>query len=209
MEKLKKIWWTLASGYSDNRETIEKLWLEILAYYSADNRFYHNFRHLAYMLEKAESYKKGIADFDTFLFSIFYHDIIYDINRQDNEYQSSVKAMECLTKLGVGQQQISKCMQQILATMDHEKRDDADTDLFTDIDLSILGEEWSVYEDYCQKIRQEYNIYPDSVYNAGRIIVLKHFLNMEKIFKTLEFHGSHESRARVNLQKELDLLIGV
>ncbi len=206
MEKLKNTWWILASGYSNDEDVIEHLWSEIQTYHSAVNRFYHNLHHLVFMLEKAESFKRNIICFDTFLFSIFYHDIIYDINRQDNEYQSSLKARECMTNLGVPEEQISKCMDQILATKDHEERKDPDTNLFTDIDLAILGEEWNVYEDYTKKIRLEYSIYPGDIYNSGRINVLKHFLDMEKIYKTSEFYNRCEKRARVNLEKEIELL---
>lgn len=208
MDKLKKQWYQLVSNYSSDQETIKELWEELKASYSETNRYYHNLDHLTFILEKAGAFRKEIKDYDTFLFSIFYHDIIYDINRQDNEYQSSIKAMESLKKLNVPEPMISKCMQQILATMDHAKRDDPDLDLFTDVDLAVLGEEWKVYEAYKNKIRAEYGAYPDDIYNSGRLVVLKRFLNMEKIFKTPEFYQSHEKSARENLQKEMENIAG-
>lgn len=207
MEKLKSIWWTLASRFTDDQKIIVELWDDIQTQYSSENRYYHSLDHLEYMMETARSNKKAINDYDTILFSIFYHDIIYDINRQDNEYQSSIIAQKSLTKLGVPEPQIRNCMQQTLATMSHDQRDDADINLFIDIDLAVLGEEWEMYDEYRKKIRAEYGIYPDAIYNSGRIVILKYFLNMEKIFKTPVFYDNHETRARENLKKELELLL--
>jgi predicted metal-dependent HD superfamily phosphohydrolase len=92
---------------------------------------------------------------------------------------------------------------QILATKGHTVSTDNDTNLFTDADLSILGESWELYQEYFQKIRKEYAIYPDAVYNPGRTKVLNHFLSMERIFKTDIFHEKFELNAKNNLTREL------
>jgi predicted metal-dependent HD superfamily phosphohydrolase len=63
-----------------------------------------------------------------------------------------------------------------------------------------------LYSDYYKNVRKEYSIYPNLLYNPGRKKVLKHFLAMGKIFKTDYFYQKFEKNARLNLQKELDLL---
>lgn len=203
---LKNIWQDLTSRFTGDQETVDRLWAELSGQYSAVNRHYHNLDHLAYMIEKANQFKDHIEDFETFLFSIFYHDIIYDVLRQDNESLSALKARECLVKLGVPNEKINKCQQQILATKDHKNSPDKDTDFLLDIDLAVLGEEWSVYEQYMKKIRDEYAIFPDSIYNPGRQKVLKHFLDMPEIFKTPEFRYKYEDQVKANLGKELAVL---
>lgn len=74
------------------------------------------------------------------------------------------------------------------------------------IDLSILGADWDIYQTYIKNIRTEYKIYPDFAYNKGRIKVLQHFLDLEKIYKTAELQERFESQARRNLQQEIALL---
>lgn len=44
------------------------------------------------------------------------------------------------------------------------------------------------------------------MYNRGRKKALKHFLEMDRIFKTDYFFQKYENQARINLQKELEIL---
>jgi predicted metal-dependent HD superfamily phosphohydrolase len=83
---------------------------------------------------------------------------------------------------------------------------DSDINIFTDADLSVLGQDWNTYENYLIQIRKEYSIYPDFVYNSGRKKVLQHFLSMERIFKTNNFFEKLEAQAKENLQRELEQL---
>ena len=78
--------------------------------------------------------------------------------------------------------------------------------LFTDADFSILGAHWETYSIYSQNVRKEYSIYPDLVYNPGRKKVLKHFLEMTRIYKTDYFYSKLEELAKCNLLGELDTL---
>jgi predicted metal-dependent HD superfamily phosphohydrolase len=103
--------------------------------------------------------------------------------RSDNEEKSAGLAVERLGLLSLDEIQISKCNSQILATKSHMISNDNDTNLFTDADLSILGQDWNAYLQYAANIRKEYGMYTDSVYNAGRTKVLKHFLEMEGSLK--------------------------
>jgi predicted metal-dependent HD superfamily phosphohydrolase len=71
------------------------------------------------------------------------------------------------------------------------------------MDLCILGADPIKYVDYCGRIRKEYNIIPDIIYKPGRAKVLKHFLEMERIFKTKHFFQLYEEQARLNIGAEL------
>jgi predicted metal-dependent HD superfamily phosphohydrolase len=84
----------------------------------------------------------------------------------------------------------------------HAISNNADTNLFTDADLSVLGESRDQYEKYCFQVRREYAIYPDIVYKPGRKKVISHFLQMERIFKTTAFSDRYEKQARENLHWE-------
>ena len=205
MDKLRNIWNELTAHYTDNTELIDERWVEIEKRYSEKKRYYHNLTHLTYMTEKAMHYKDRLTDPDTVLFSIFYHDIIYNPRRQNNEQKSAEFAKNRLTRLGLPSDQIARCQHQITATAHQTTAvyDDSDTNYLVDFDLAILGESREVYEDYARKIRKEYAIYPAFLYKKGRKKVLHYFLAMDSIFKTKEFHAQYEQRARENLKAEL------
>ncbi|MGV3503592.1 MAG: hypothetical protein ACO1O1_07780 [Adhaeribacter sp.] len=206
MIDLKHVWEELACRYTGNLSLAHGLWSEIHHQYTARKRHYHNLRHLAYMAGLALEYEKLLDDPDTLLFSIFYHDIIYRIKSAENEQKSAAVALEKLTKLGFPPAKVARCAQQILATKSHGFSLDPDTNFLLDFDLAILGESPDVYHDYARKIRAEYALYPDFLYNTGRKKVLQHFLEMEHIFKTGPFLGKYEQQARINLQNELTVL---
>lgn len=80
--------------------------------------------------------------------------------------------------------------------------EDPDAALFIDADLSILGKSPPVYNSYSKQIRQEYAVYPDTLYLPGRKKVILHFLEMPRIYKTDFFYEKYEEQARKNLRRE-------
>jgi len=206
MDELKKIWNELTLKYPVEYSLIEELWAEIEKEYSTENRYYHNLAHLYYMIDKVYKFKDRLKDIGTIMFSIFYHDIVYDTNRQDNEQRSAMIATDRLAKLGLPVDKILKCQNQILATKGHETNADNDTNYLIDIDLAILGEIPENYKDYAKKIRSEYSSYPSPIYNDGRKKVLQSFLDMDRIFKTDECYQKYERQARENLKAEINEL---
>lgn len=206
VESLKSLWTKLTSSFSSDSDMIEDFWEEIEKSYTHKERHYHNLSHLAYMLEKAQQHASHIEDFPVLQFSIFYHDIIYNAQRQDNEEKSAEVAQSRLAGLGLSETRIQKCFDQIIATKSHKSEVDNDIHYLLDFDLGILGESYSLYEVYTQNIRKEYSIYPDFMYKKGREKVLQHFLDMERIFKTEAFYSQYENQAKENLKTELDLL---
>jgi predicted metal-dependent HD superfamily phosphohydrolase len=200
---MKPIFIRLVQNYSGDTARIEELWNEIEKNYSDKKRHYHNLSHLENLTQQLSPFKEIISDWDIVLFSVFYHDVIYNTLKQDNEEKSALLAEARLKSLGIGNDKIEKCKSIILATKSHELNKDNDVNLFTDADLSILGAKWDEYSVYAKQIRKEYSIYPDLIYNPGRKKVLHHFLNMKNIFKTPEFYDRFEKQARVNLAREL------
>lgn len=203
MEDLAITWQKLATKYTDNNQLVRELWKEIENSYTAQNRHYHNLAHLSYMVDHTTNYHSKLSDPDTVLFSIFYHDIVYNTMRQDNEQKSADLARKRLSQLQVPDDNITRCGTQIVATQNHAPSNDADTNYLLDFDLAILGENPIIYREYTQKIRKEYARYPDFLYRRGRKKVLQHFLAMNRIFGTDAFYERYEQTARDNLKAEL------
>ena len=199
---LKNIFFSLAKKYTADESLIKKSWDKIDTAYSSGSRHYHTLLHLDNMLRQLEQVTDQIQDWDTILFALFYHDIIYKAAKNNNEEKSADYAKLDLQSIGFPAERISKCVQLILATKKHLESNDSDTNFFTDADLSILGQDWQVYENYFRQIRKEYSIYPDIIYKPGRKKVLEHFLAMQRIYKSDYFYEKLEANAKRNLLRE-------
>jgi predicted metal-dependent HD superfamily phosphohydrolase len=203
---LKQTFINLLIKYTNDSHLIEELWHEIEQHYAHRKRHYHTLNHLENLLEQLTEIKPMIKDWDVVLFSLYYHDVIYNALRQDNEQKSAELAEKRMKSINIPLEIIENCKAQIMATKAHFLSENEDTNYFTDADLSILGQNWETYSTYYQNVRKEYAIYPDFVYNPGRKKVLKHFLAMGSIFKTAYFYEKFEQQARVSLEKELKIL---
>lgn len=211
MQKLKAImlkdtFIELLTTYTNNNQLINELWTEVETHYSDKNRHYHTLQHLDKLLVQLTEVKDAIHNWETILFTLYYHDIIYKSLNSDNEEKSATLAEKRMKQISVPDDMIVLCKKQILATKTHLSSTESDTNYFTDADLSILGQDWETYSLYYKNVRKEYIIYPDLVYNPGRKKVLNHFLTMDRIFKTNFFYDRFEVQAKRNLQKEIALL---
>lgn len=196
----------LVKSFSGDLQLPETRWQEIENAYSAKQRHYHTLTHLENLLRELAPAKEQIQDWEAVLFALFYHDIVYKATGKDNEEKSAELAQKRLETLFFPPERTARCVAHILATKGHAGSTDPDTDLFTDADLSILGKDENVYQEYYQQVRKEYAIYPDLLYKPGRKKVLQHFLSMERIFKTAHFFDLYEKQAHKNLQAELRTL---
>ncbi|HEY9046163.1 MAG TPA: hypothetical protein VIN08_09715 [Ohtaekwangia sp.] len=195
---------TVARYHADDR-VATKLWSEVEKHYTSGKRYYHTLTHLENLLQELWSLRDCIQNWDCIIFSIAYHDIVYNTLSKDNEEKSAAFAAERLKEISFPVQRIDQCTAQILATKSHTVSQDSDTNFFTDADLSILGADWEVYHEYTKNIRKEYSFYPDLLYKPGRKKVLEHFLSMSRIFKTEQFFSRFEENARKNLLQELQV----
>ena len=206
MSNLKEIFSNLLINYTTNSSLINELWDEVEKNYSGKKRHYHTLQHLENLLITLTEVKSEIQHWESILFTLFYHDIIYTALKSDNEENSALLAEKRMQQLSVSNDIIERCKNQILATKSHSKSTDSDTNYFTDADLSVLGQPWEIYSLYYKNVRKEYAIYPDFIYNTGRKKVIQHFLSMNSIYKTDYFYNQFEKVAKENLMKELSSL---
>ncbi|RYG25941.1 MAG: hypothetical protein EOO01_42370 [Chitinophagaceae bacterium] len=201
---LTTIFLKLVSKYTRDTSLANNLWLEIFTKYSDAKRHYHNIDHLDNMIQELTQVQQNIQDWETTLFAVFYHDIVYDVTKSTNEAESAALAKKRLTEIGFPMDRTEKCMRMILATKAHGTSEDSDTNFLLDADLAIFGGSPDEYYEYTQQIRQEYSIYPDFMYDRGRKKVLRKFLKQKSISTTKFFRDLYETNARINLESELE-----
>jgi predicted metal-dependent HD superfamily phosphohydrolase len=203
---MKEIFLALARRYSASASLAVELWTEIEKSYTAHKRHYHNLTHLQDLHQALIPHHLKISDWDVTLFAVYYHDLVYNVLKSNNEERSAVLAEKRMQALKVPEEKIWRVKNHIRATKAHAGSIDPDTDIFVDADLSILGSNGPTYLQYADNIRKEYSIFPNVVYKNGRAKVLQYFLNREKIFTTETFFSLYENQARINIKRELDRL---
>lgn len=113
---LKEIFLYLLARYTNNDNLINELWMEIEKHYTSQKRHYHTLQHLENLLNKLTEVKADLSHWETTLFTLFYHDIIYNPLKSDNEEKSAEFSERRMKQISVPQEIIKRCKAQILAT---------------------------------------------------------------------------------------------
>lgn len=193
---------TLMSPYGPSETAVRDCYAELVAHYTAAERFYHNLNHIEQTLTIAAELQSLAADYPAVQLALWFHDAIYDSRAADNEVQSAALAHRWLANLGVPRAVSQRVQQQIMATKSHTPTT-IDEQIVVDADLAILGAEAAVYTAYSQAIRQEYAWVEPEPYRQGRSQVLRLFLQRPRIYHTTLLYEQLETAARYNMEKEL------
>jgi predicted metal-dependent HD superfamily phosphohydrolase len=204
---LKSQWQNFARQYSTDERGIESAFNLLVEHYSEKHRVYHNLSHLKSLVSLSETFTDKIQDRNALWFAIWFHDCIYETQKNDNEERSAELAGEALSRLSVPDETISIVQAMILATKHHQANEQSeDLKLFLDLDLSILGFEETLYQAYSRAIRKEYSWVEEQVYKQARKKVLSNFLERPQIYFTRAVADIFESSARRNISNEINQL---
>ncbi|MFL0095379.1 HD domain-containing protein [Tenacibaculum maritimum] len=193
------------SLYSQEQNLIRSLWLEINDHYTEKHRTYHNKTHLIELLNYFDTYNEQVLNPTILELSIFYHHIIYNVWKKNNEEKSALLAINKLAKINLAPTDLILIQQQILATKTHFTEDN-DTKWLIDFNLGILGKPYKTYQNCAQLIRKEYKLIPQTIYKKRRKKVLTHFIQKSFIYATDSFRNLYEKQAKSNLINELNSL---
>jgi predicted metal-dependent HD superfamily phosphohydrolase len=173
---------------------------ELVAAYTAPGRHYHNLTHIEDCLG-ALARVENLSPLEREILSaaIWWHDVVYDATRSDNE-ELSAQLAEQHVRHDL-RQEVGRL---IRLTKTHDVQpDDRLGAILISIDLSILGAEPARYEAYAAAIRQEFIHVPEGDYRAGRARVLSQFAGRPVIFPDAAFAARYDRPARENLAREL------
>ena len=175
----------------------------LIAAYNAPGRHYHNLAHIRDCLVKL-AHVDGLSDAERDILSeaIWWHDVVYDPSRPDNE-ELSARLAEAHIRPDL-RHEVGRL---IRLTQTHQvERQDRLGAILISIDLSILGAEPARYDAYAAAIRKEFAHVPDGDYRVGRARVLKQFAARPFIFPDAGFAEAYDRQARENLARELEAL---
>lgn len=189
-------------GLPENETTLAGL----SAAYRQPHRHYHTRQHIADCLAHFDALRHEAGQPHAVELAIWFHDAVYDPYRSDNEQASADWAERFLRGNGAPATLRDRVQALILATRHDAIATDHDMAILIDIDLSILGSAPDAYDEYRHAIRREYHWVPGILFRRNRRAVLGSFLRRERIYLTGHFHASHETRARRNIETELEML---
>lgn len=207
LQQLQVRFFRLAKAHRLPTTTAEPYWKELQEQYEQPQRHYHNLVHLNNMLTLLDAYATNGKEVTALEFAIWYHDLIYDIMRKDNEIQSANRFKQLWAPY-VPEEVLRRVEIYIVATEGHQPRSTYEEErLFLDWDLAILAAEPPVYQKYSAAIAQEYSsLYSPAVYKMGRRYVLEHFMEREELFLTPYYQQHYRLAAQANLQQEWNQL---
>jgi predicted metal-dependent HD superfamily phosphohydrolase len=182
----------------------ELLWKNFVSLYTEDNRHFHDLLHIEDCLTKLDNWPTYIPATmrDTIELAIWFHDIIYDTRKADNEESSAALTIHYLR----GHTLATDCHALILATRHKQTAGMREEEIMCDIALSILGAEPEIYRRYTENIRKEYHWVETDQYAEARAKILTNFLDRERLFQTPSAHERWEKQARLNIAKERAVL---
>lgn len=174
---------------------------ELLHAYHQPQRHYHTEQHLCeclYWWQRCRTHMHAPAEV---ALALFYHDVVYDPKRHDNERQSAVW-MQTHTQDRLPPACLQRIQAWIHATAHHHVEDVSTAgDLLwvLDIDLAILSADTERFQEYERQIRLEYRHVPLLIYRYKRRQVLRQFAQRHPLYHTGFFKTHLEVAAKRNL----------
>jgi predicted metal-dependent HD superfamily phosphohydrolase len=173
---------------------------ELMAAYTAPGRHYHDLKHIEDCLGALACVDNlSVTEREILTEAIWWHDVVYDRTRSDNE-ELSARLAEAHVRPDL-RPEVGRL---IRLTRTHQvEPEDRLGAILISIDLSILGAESARYDAYAAAIRQEFIHVGDRDYRAGRAKVLSQFAARPVIFPDAVFAARYDRQARENLAREL------
>lgn len=197
-------WRTLFSN--EHGSVLLSVFDDLVARYSEKQRVYHTLTHIFECLSSLDRVKHLLENPAEVELALWFHDVIYDPTRKDNEEQSAVYAANTLQSTHIDVDAIAQIAHLIRLTQ-HTSEPlvplTNDQKFLLDIDLAILGAPPSIYDAYEKNIRIEYAHVPAILFRYGRKKLLNRFLNKPQLYHTDYFYNALDTQARLNIRRAL------
>jgi len=189
-------------GLPENEKTYQKL----IAAYSEKHRAYHSLEHIDACFRHLDSIDSATDRPHEIELALWFHDVIYAPFSKTNEEDSAELAREFLSQNAVDTKVINRVYNLIVLTKGHMAPDSPDGEFMLDIDLSILGYEKHVYEQFEKDVRKEYKRVPSFIFKKKRKEILKSFSERPRLYHTDYFFRRLEVQAKINLKWAINTL---
>lgn len=182
------------------------LYKPLVKKYDEEGRSFHDLTHINDCLDEFDEIKGFLKNPLEVELAIWYHDVIYNFLKKDNEEKSAEFFKKSFSNLFGYMPLLKNVSELILTTKDHIPSKNPDSGYLVDIDFYSLGVPFEVFVENTNKIRKEYKYFSDADFKKGRIAFLESVLKKDRVYFTDYFHSKYEGRARDNMKKSIELL---
>ena len=203
INQLKQYWQQLIEQCELNSDDCAPIFSGIISAYEQPHRVYHNLSHLQHFWSVLGSLPDSVEVNPAMQLALWYHDIVYQPGKSDNEIKSTQRLIADNISLKFSDYILNTACQLIMATQTHKPRGDLNCSYFLDADMAILGSDTDSYQVYSRAVADEHQQIPSFFYRRGRKKFLTQTLAQPLIFHTPHFNQMFEAQARINLQNEL------
>ncbi|MFC8174802.1 hypothetical protein ACFUJ0_26330 [Streptomyces sp. NPDC057242] len=184
----------------------------LLARWAEPQRRYHTVDHLRAVLDRVDELTdqggEG-GELELVRLAAWFHDAVYRPDRSENEERSALLAEKALAEAGLTPHEVTEVARLVRLTVTHDPADgDLNGETLCDADLAILAAAPDAYARYAAAVREEYGFVPDDAFREGRATVLRHLLDLPRLFRTPYGAAVWEEKARENVERELKELTG-
>lgn len=201
-QELYQYWQEVKRYFQLSKEESNRLFQKITNAYQQSGRCYHNIEHIAALVTYIDDQDVSKEERITLLLAAFYHDLVYLPGSKSNEERSAQLLEVDFALNEVNPELIATASRIIQETQNHESTEGL-SQLFLDMDVSILGADPDRYLKYCAQIRREFQNIPEFLYRKGRKRFVEQMLAKPFIFQTNKFRILLEKQAIYNLSEEL------
>lgn len=183
---------------------------DVLGRWNEAHRSYHDERHLEdVLLSLNQLATRGERITVATLLAAWFHDAVYEGTTGTDERDSAALAVQVLGSLGLSGAVVQEVGELVVATTPALDIPDAPPALahLLDADLAIFASGDARYLQYREAVRQEYAHVPDDAFRDGRQTILRAYLEQPTIYRTDTARVLWEARARVNLTREIEVLV--
>lgn len=188
------------------RKNVGFIFQQLEDLYADQQRAYHRIEHIQQGLRELKRVRSVLINPSAVQMAWWYHDAVYNPRSHTNEADSVTLFENTFRGLSMPQVFIEKVRELILITRHDGLPKTLDEKAIVDIDLSILGQESEIFDQYEQQIRIEYIWVPLENYRTARIKILQGFLDRPNIYSLQYFYAKYERQARINLARSITQL---
>jgi predicted metal-dependent HD superfamily phosphohydrolase len=169
--------------------------------YAEPGRAYHTLAHIEACLTQFDQARHLGGNPDRVEFALWYHDVVYDSRRLDNEEASACVAARAAAEIGLGADFAARVGELILATKHEVMPADIDAQLVVDCDLASLGCSPEEFDRNGAAVRRECGWMSEGEFRRQRDQLFERFLSRPNIYCTEFFRSRYEAQARENLER--------
>ena len=202
LDRFRSLWQRcLLEGAADDSTAIHR---QLVTGYGEPQRHYHTLAHIAHCLTQFDLCKSLARNPDALELAVWFHDVIFEPGRSDNEAQSARLYQDL--SAGIHDKETRQPVDRlIMATLhDGSSLGDADASYMVDIDLSSFGLDWDAFLLDSQNLREENPHLSDTEYYRKLHIFHSSLLARPRFFLSDFFFQRYEQQARTNVSRYLE-----